>query len=350
MTPRPAISRAAALVVIALVPLVAVGPAAAARPVPLRALAAEHGITIGSAANLAALTTDRRYRTQLGQQLGSLTPENEMKWDTIHPARDTYDFTQADRLVAYARRNGMQVRGHTLVWQNQNPGWLTNGTFTRDEWIAILVDHITTVVGHYRGQIAQWDVVNEAMDAAGNLRDTIWLRHIGPEYIELAFRAARAADPDAELYYNDFGAGGVGAKADAVYDMVSSLVDRGVPIDGVGTQAHWSAVACSPCGPNMAGNMARLDAIGLDAAITEIDVRIALPVSPEELDVQADLYAMFLRVCMDAPNCDTFTMWGFTDRYSWVPQAFPGFGAALIYDEAYAPKPAETAIRQTLEA
>ena len=191
-----------------------------------------------------------------------LTPENAMKFGLVHPEPDRYDFADADYIVGFAEAHGMQVRGHNLVWHFQLPTWLTEGTWTRDELIDILHQHITTVVGHYRGRVAAWDVVNEAIADDGSLRDTIWLRGIGPEYIDMAFRWAHEADPDALLFYNDYAGEGLGAKSDAIYALVQGLLERGVPINGVGLQMHVS-LRWSPQPQDVAANMERLGALGL---------------------------------------------------------------------------------------
>ena len=137
---------------------------------------------------------------------------------------------------------------------SQLPAWLTEGTWTRDELIAIIREHITTVVGHYRGRVAAWDVVNEGVGDDGSLRDTIWLRGIGPEYIDMAFRWAHEADPDALLFYNDYAGEGLGTKSDAIYALVQGLLERGVPINGVGLQMHVS-LRWSPQPQDVAANM-----------------------------------------------------------------------------------------------
>ena len=182
-------------------------------PTPsLRSLAQARGIAIGAAVGPQYLRDEPAYAETLGREFSMLTPENAMKFGLVHPDRDRYDFTDADYIVDFAEAHGMQVRGHNLVWHFQLPTWLTEGTWTRDELIAILHEHITTVVGHYRGRVAAWDVVNEAVGDDGSLRDTIWLRGIGPEYVDMAFRWAHEADPDALLFYNDY-AGGAWARS-----------------------------------------------------------------------------------------------------------------------------------------
>jgi endo-1,4-beta-xylanase len=279
-----------------------------------------------------------------------LVAENAMKFDAMHPAQNTYNFTDADALVAYAEANNMVVRGHTLVWHSQIPGWLTGGNFTRDQVIAIMRDHIMTVVGRYRGRILAWDVVNEAVsDNNGQMRtDSFWHQRIGPEYIAMAFQFAREADPNAILYYNDYSAEGSGAKSDAVFNLVSGLVSQGVPIDGVGWQMHQ----INPFRIQQAHrtNAQRLGSLGLEVSITEMDVRISLPTTAQELSEQALAYRDLVEFCLAQPNVKTLVTWGFTDKYSWIPGFFSGFGDALIFDMNYQPKPAYTSMLSALGA
>src|SRR5262245_54450001 len=163
-----------------------------------------------------------------------------MKWGPVHPAEDRWDFEPADRLVAFAEAHGMAVHGHALVWHRQLPPWLDPGMTPR-RMAGVLAGHIETLVGRYRGRVTAWDVLNEALADAGGLRRTASLREVGPGYIAQAFRLAHAADPDARLYYNDYGAEGGGVKADAVHALVLRLLDEGVPIHGVGLEMHLRA-------------------------------------------------------------------------------------------------------------
>jgi len=269
-----------------------------------------------------------------------LTPENDMKWNMIHPQPGVYDLAAADLDVAFAQHHGMAVRGHNLAWGYGNPAWLTTVPFTRDELINILHDHIATVVGHYRGRVAQWDVVNEG------LMGGFWRDHIGPDYIDMAFRWAHEADPGAKLFYNDSGAEGLGAASDAVYNLVRVLKQRGVPIDGVGLESHFDLNPLPLA--DIAANMRRINALGLETAITELDVRVRVPASAPDLARQGAIYNGLLATCLAAPKCKTFVSWGFTDKVSWIPSAFPGYGAALPFDQNYNPKPAYFGLRAGL--
>jgi endo-1,4-beta-xylanase len=213
--------------------------------------------------------------------------------------------------------------------------------------IAILKEHITTVVGRYRGQIEAWDVVNEAIGSDGKLRDSIWLETIGPDYIDMAFEWAHKADPKAKLFYNDYSNEGKNTKSDAIFKMVKGMVERGVPINGVGLQMHIDLLD-PPNWKDVADNMQRLSDFGFEVHITEMDVRIQQPVTENQLTKQANIYYNAMQTCLNATNCKAFVMWGFTDLYSWIPGSFPGYGSALIFDEFFNPKPAYDALMQVL--
>jgi endo-1,4-beta-xylanase len=269
---------------------------------------------------------------------GSVTPENELKWEITEPERGRYEFGAADRIVGFAQKHAMAVRGHVLVWHLQNPGWLND--LSPAQVRAALADHIRTLMRRYAGRISEWDVVNEAMGDDGRLRPSLWLDKLGPGYIGLAFRLAHAADPQAKLFYNDYGAEGQGTKADAVYALVATLKRAGVPIDGIGLQAH---VDTRPP-PGYAQNIARFAKLGLRIELTEMDVRTRTDTAA---DRQAQA-AQFERLAGGCPQCARFTVWGLDDDDSWVPGAYPGFGHATLLDGDLRPKPAFYAFRRAL--
>lgn len=319
---------------------------AGSQSVPLRDLAAAHGIRFGTAVGMTALEEDARYRSRVVAEFSSVTPEVVMKWGLIEPRRGVQQWHDADTLVDFAQRNGQLVRGHALVWHKQVPAWVDEDTMSRSELRTILRRHITEMVGHYNGRVSHWDVVNEAFDDDGNLRDTIWLRALGPDYIADAFRWANAADPRALLYYNDNNISWKGRKSDAVLKLVRELRAQGVPIHGVGFQGHLGIQY--GLHDDIAENYRRFDAAGLRVAVTEADVRMVLPVDQRKLAQQAQGYTQLLQACLSTPRCDSFTVWGFTDRYSWVPGTLPGQGAAALWDADYQPKPALQAVRELL--
>jgi endo-1,4-beta-xylanase len=316
---------------------------------PLRAPADERGFFIGAAVDMSPFRNEPQYLETLRREFNIIVAENAFKMDAVRPSRTTFNFTDTDALVSFAQANNMRVRGHTLIWHNQLPGWLVNGNFTRDQVIDIMRDHIFTFVGRYRGLVWSWDVVNEAIDDSnGALRNSFWLQRIGPDYIRLAFEFARQADPEATLYYNDYSIEGMNTKSNAVYNLVSSLKNQGVPIDGVGWQMHQiNGFRIQTANQT---NARRLAALGLEISLTEMDVRISLPTTPDELQQQALAYSDSINFCLTEPNCKALATWGFTDKYSWIPGTFSGTGDALIFNTNYQPKPAYFALLDGLEA
>jgi endo-1,4-beta-xylanase len=320
----------------------------AAQTQPLRVAADQHNFYIGAAVAMAPFASEPAYYQILRREFNILVAENAFKWDSVRPSRTTFHFTDTDSLVNFAEANRMKVRGHTLVWHNQLPSWLTNGNFSRDEVIEILRQHIITFVERYRGRIWAWDVVNEAIDdTTGGFRtNSFWYQKLGPEYISLAFRFAREADPEAKLYYNDYSIEGLNAKSNAVYQLVSDLKSQGVPIDGVGWQMHQ--LNNFRIQEQHRSNARRIADLGLELSMTELDVRIQLPATAEKLQQQAQAYRDAIAFCRSESHCKALVMWGFTDKYSWIPGTFNGQGDALIYDASYQPKPAHAALYEVL--
>lgn len=295
---------------------------------------------------------DRKYRQVLGRYFNSVTPENQLKWEFVHPEKNKYNFKAADAIVRFAKQNGQQLRGHTLIWHSQNPEWLEKGNFSKRELRKILKDHVTKVVGRYRGKIAQWDVANEIFDQDGKLRtqENIWLRELGPGVIADVLRWAHKADPRAKLFFNDWGAEGINAKSDAYLKLMKDLRKKGVPIHGFGVQGHLSLQYDFP--EDLAQNLKRFANAGFETAITEVDVRIVLPESgvptDEQLAQQAEYYRKLLEGCLAVRTCKSFTIWGTINKYSWVPVFFQGEGEATIFTDDWKPKPAYKALQDTL--
>ncbi|MEP6617951.1 MAG: endo-1,4-beta-xylanase [bacterium] len=314
----------------------------------LRYYATKSGRYMGT--SLDALFGGTAYNALVAKEFNMFTPGNVLKWDAVHPARTTYNFTKPDAMLAFAQANGMKMRGHTLAWVNQNPGWLTSGTWTADTLTQILKDHIATVVGHYRGTIYAWDVVNEAFnDGAAALRANVWSNVIGRPYIETAFRAARAADPATLLFYNDYNIETAGAKQDSVYNMIVDFKARGVPIDGVGLQAHFLVNADGTGAPSKAQLQAtfqRFAALGIRIHVTELDVRVQTAnTSSAAFAAQNQAYADIATACFSVTACEALIVWGVTDSESWIPGTFPGWGSALLFDGAMTKKTTYTAVK-----
>ncbi|MFG3102282.1 endo-1,4-beta-xylanase [Streptomyces sp. NPDC048182] len=324
--------------------LTPLAPAGAAEPGSLDALAAAQGRRFGTAVDDAGLA-DPAYTTVAAREFGRVTPANAMKWDAVEPRQGAFSFARGDALVDFARAHGQQVRGHTLVWHSQLPGWVA--ALPAAQVRGAMENHIAQVAGHWKGKIHTWDVVNEPFNDDGTFRTTSpFYAAMGEDYIAYAFRAARAADPDAKLYLNDYNTEGSGAKADAMYRLASRLKAQGVPLDGVGFQVHLATQYGFPYG--MQANLQRFADLGLDVAITELDVRMPLPVDAAKTAVQNDYYRRAVEACLGVTRCESVTVWDFTDKYSWVPSAFPGQGSAALYDEQYRPKAAYDAVRQAL--
>ena len=323
--------------------LLLAAPAAHAADTPLRDLAEAKGKVMGTAVTGSKLTGT--YGEIAGREFNSLTPGNAMKWGSVEPSRGSHDWAEADRIVDFAEAHGQQVRGHTLLWHQQNPDWLTSGSWTRDQLGAIVQDHIATEVGRYKGRIAAWDVVNEPFNEDGTYRPTLFHTTLGQDYIAQALTGARAADPGAKLYINDYNVEGVNAKSTALYNLVKSLKERGIPIDGVGLQAH---LIVGQVPSTLQQNIQRFADLGVDVAITELDIRTQLPMTPAKLTQQAADYKAVMNACVALARCTGVTVWGFTDSDSWIPDTFPGQGAATPYDENYQPKPAYHAIAEAL--
>jgi GH35 family endo-1,4-beta-xylanase len=313
---------------------------------PLRNAAAASGKLVGAAVK-SSLLADSRYAGVLGRHFNYLTAEFEMKWDAIERTRDSNNFAAGDAIVAFGQANGMRIKGHALIWHGSVPGWLS--ALPAADFRAAFEAHIRSVGEHFRGRVVAWDVVNEAIaDDGPGLRDTVFRLKLGDQYIADAFRLARQADPQALLFYNDYGGEGLSAKSDRIYSLVQGLRAQGVPIDGVGLQMHVSATS-APSEANIAANMRRLAALGLFVNISEMDVRIRdVPGTTQaRLDVQKSVYRSIVGVCVAEPRCDGVTFWGFTDAHSWIDAQY-GADDPLIFDEQYAVKPAYYGILDAL--
>jgi endo-1,4-beta-xylanase len=330
--------------------LTALGLTSAQTKPGLRALADVKGILIGTAVDPGVLfdTLEPEYAKILFKEFSVITPENAMKFSALSGARGKYNFSGPDALVALAAKNNQRVRGHTLIWHEQLPNWLIKEiaakTPSRDEMMALMTQHINTVAGHFAGKLAYWDVVNEAITESGGLRETPWLKAIGPDYIANAFTLARAADPKAKLCYNDFNTDGFNPKSDRVYLLVKELKALNAPIDCVGFQAHVDQNFSSQ-GARLKENLERFAALGLEVQFTEVDVQLkgSAP-KADRLAAQAKVYGELLGACLSVKGCTAFVMWGFTDAHSWRAGNEP-----LIFDSGYKSKPAYDALKRTLE-
>ncbi|TFK74187.1 endo-1,4-beta xylanase [Pluteus cervinus] len=298
----------------------------------------------GSATDNPTLT-DEPYISILSDnhQFTQITPANSMKWETVEPQRGVFNFTGGDQIVAFAKKNGQIVRGHTCVWHSQLAPWVAAGNFDNSTLQQIVKDHTTAVVSHWKGQIYAWDVVNEIFNDDGTWRPSPFSDIIGPSFVELAFRTAHKADPNAKLYLNDYNIDGLGPKSTAVVNLVKSLKAAKAPIHGIGLQAHMISGSIPT---DIKQNIEQFTKLGVEVAITELDIRITLPVTPEKLEQQKKDYAAVVAACNSVKGCIGVTVWDFTDKYSWIPSVFAGEGDALPWDKDLVRKPAYDGIVQ----
>ncbi|MEU7900538.1 endo-1,4-beta-xylanase [Nonomuraea sp. NPDC049152] len=317
----------------------------------LRTLAAARNLRIGAAVHDRGLAMDNGYRDKLRYEFNSVTPETAMKWVNLEPEPGVHTWEKADAVVAFAQQNNQMVRGHTLVWHGALPTWISNGSLTDEELRAALRQHVETTVTRYAGRVAVWDVVNEALAEDGSLKQTIWFKRLGPGYIADAFRWARAADPSAKLYINDYNAEWSNPKRAGLYNLVRDLRAQGVPIDGVGFQTHSLIKDPTPetiLPTQLKSTLELFAGLGVDVAVTELDVRIKMPVDERKLAAQAEIYRRTTAACVAVSRCVSLTVWSVTDRYSWVPSVVPGWGAAHPLDTDLAKKPAYAQMQAVL--
>ncbi|KAL1850375.1 hypothetical protein Daus18300_012970 [Diaporthe australafricana] len=289
--------------------------------------------------------------TSSTENFGQLTPANGQKWDATEATQGSFSFANGDVVPKFAKKNGQIVRCHTLLYRSQLPSWVTSGTWTADTLTSMLETHISNVAGHYKGQCYSWDVVNEAIDDDGNYRDTVFFQALGADYIPLAFKAAAAADPDAKLYYNDYNIEATNAKQQKAVELVKLVKDAGERIDGMGLQGHF-IVGSMSSQDDLESVMNEFVAAGVsEVAYTEFDVKFdSLPYDDAGLEQQAQDYTTVIKACLKVEACVGWTVWDWTDKYSWVPNTFPGQGGACLYDENLEPKPAFFSVSSVLAA
>lgn len=319
----------------------------------LNQLAVDAGLSYFGTATDVNEITDEAYRLILddSNEFGMLTPGNSLKWDTVEPQQGVFDFSRGQQLVDLAEANGQQFRCHVLVWHQQLPSWLTGGTWTNETLVAVMKNHITKTVQYFGDACYAWDVVNEMFDDSGNYRESIFYKVIGPEYISIALQSAAEAAASTgvspKLYLNDYNLVYDGLKGMAYRNLIADLQSRDIPIDGVGFQGHM-IVKSMPSEDDLVRVFSTFTDLDVEIALTELDIRLKLPATEEQLEQQAKDYKTIVGACRKTTNCIGITIWDFTDRYSWVPSTFPGYGAALPWDDELVPKPAYQAIAAAL--
>lgn len=290
-----------------------------------------------------------------GPEFGSLTPENSMKWDATEPNRGQFSWGGADQVANFATQNGKQLRCHTLVWYSQLPGWV-NQINNNATLMQVMTNHINQVMGRYKGKCTHWDVVNEALNEDGTLRDNVFLRVIGEQYLPISFRIAAAADPASKLYYNDYNLEYGEAKHQGALRIVKLVQSWGVKIDGVGLQGHLvseptgTQSVVTPSTEVLTKTLQDYADLGVDVAYTEIDIRMKTPSNAQKQQAAAEAWARVAQSCLNVKRCVGMTIWGVSDKYSWVPQTFSGEGDALLWNNNYQKKPAYTAFLNAINA
>ena len=346
---------------------------AAEAPVTLKE-AFEGDFYVGAALNGRQVSgNDPQALTIIENQFNTISPENLLKWESVHPQPDVYNFGPADNYVALGEKNNMFVVGHTLVWHNQTPKWVfedeKGNPVSREVLLKRMEDHIKTVAGRYKGKIDSWDVVNEALNDDGTLRQSKWMQIIGEDYLQKAFVFAREADPEMELYYNDYNLWKPEKRAGAVR-LVRSLQEKGIKVDGIGMQGHYGLNA--PSLEDIEASIKAFSDLGVKVSFTEVDIDVlpnpsgragadidatfefderynvyttGLPDSVQQqlTNRYADLFALFRK---HSDKIDRVTFWGVTDNDSWLNN-WPIRGRTsypMLFDRQYQPKPAFNAV------
>jgi endo-1,4-beta-xylanase len=321
---------------------------------PLRKLAAQRGIAVGTATDVWPPLHDAKFESLLAEQFDTAAP-TEFYWPTTRGEDQDYFFLPADLMVNFAHVHQQKVNGYFLTWDFELPQWVQDIGHGGDESALgkAMDDHIRTLVGRYKGKMNAWLVANEAIwgpdeNNGGPARygDSIWHDVLGPEYIERAFRVAHEVDPGAQLLYNETGAEAVGPKADFMVDMAKQLVEKRVPINGIGLQFHLHH-AKLPKMEDVKANFDRIAALGLDIYITELDVSLEgrTGTDAEKKELQANVYRDVLKVCLSTPRCKSYTVFGFGDRYAWDEL---GDASPLMFDKEYVAKPAFFSVQTEL--
>lgn len=303
----------------------------------------------GGAVNISLLKNNTSYRNVAIKEYSSLTAENAMKFGSLHPAENTWTWSDADYLVTFAQQNNQRIHGHTLIWYKSLPNWVTNFTGDSAAWENLMKTHIQTVVTHFKGKVASWDVVNEAFEDDGTLRNSVWKQHLGNDYIARCFQYAHEADPNAVLIYNDYGHEYSSARRTAIYGLANSLVSRGIPINGLGLQMH---TRYNQTTSNLAAAINGAAATGLKVHIAELDIvvnpdsKTTITFTPALAELQAQQYKFIVQTYNAIPKAQQFgiTTWNVGDADSWIRSTYSRSDWPLPFDDYYQRKPAYHAI------
>lgn len=309
-------------------------------------------LNIGAALFPSGLVYEPAYRKIYNQQFNAMVPENAMKMPDLWPNEAAgIQWKDADTLVNFAMRNGKKIRGHNLLWYQGIPGWFAAKTWQPDTMRKFLKNYVHTVVGRYKGKIYEWDVVNEIIEDAGvNFRSFIVTNTLGNSIVDSMFVWAHQADSNAILVYNDYAIETGGTKFNTVFSMVQSMKQRGIPIHGVGFQCHFGNNSGSGFYSSIENTVRQIAALGVKVSFTEIDMALDKPIQQPDYVSQGSCYAQMLRIVLrNRPIMNTFMMWGFTDKHSWIPQYFTNRDETLPIDRNYYPKPAYDSLLAVLK-
>lgn len=318
----------------------------------IKKLAESKGILIGAEIDPTLLEKEEKYADTLKQHFNCTVAGNHMKFKYLEPEKDKFTFDIVDRMINFAQKNQMKIRGHTLCWhhESQLPDWILKKELTAKELEKILVNHIQKVVSHFKGKVFAWDVINEGINHQGDglRKSNPWIKAIGEEVFDIAFHTAHQADPDCILFYNDYEIETINQKSDFLLELLRKLLKRGVPIHGIGFQYHYP-LEKAPSSGEVLKNMKRFEDLGLQIHITELDIWLKMPYENSKLIEQANAYKEAFKAAINCKSCKAVLTWGFTDKYSWIPHFTKGaYGDPLIFDKNYLPKPAYYAICEVL--
>jgi endo-1,4-beta-xylanase len=303
------------------------------------------GFPFGASINLDLLNSKAAYAALVAKEFNSVTAENVMKMDAIQPTQGNFTFGQADYLVSFAQKHGMRVHGHALVWYQALPAWVTNFKGDSSAWENMLKTHIQTEVAHFKGKVASWDVVNEAIDEDGTLRKNVWLQHLGPDYVARSFQYAHQADPNALLFYNDYGHEYSAVKRAAMIALVTDMKKRGIPVDGIGMQMHTNI---NTTDSDISASITAVANTGLKVHISELDISVNMnndqnmTFTAAVATAQSQKYQSVVKAYNALPAAQKFgiTTWDVSDGDSWIPIYYHRPDWPLPFDASYKRKAA----------
>lgn len=308
---------------------------------------------IGCAINFDFLNNDNFYRNISLQQFNSITPENIFKASFLHPSESVFDWVNADSLVRFCKINQKRLHGHTLLWHQQLPNWMNYFQGNLQQWEAMMKSHIQTIITHFKNDVKAWDVVNEAFNEDGTLRNNIWKQHLEDSYLEKAYNYAKDVDANILLFYNDYNIESNNNKRQAVLQCLNNLRNRGVKIDGIGLQMHINTYSTDQS--EIANTIKLFSDNGYKVHLSEVDISVN-PLSLTSINKeiafqrQANLLGGIIKAYNQLPQRNQYgiTFWGISDKDSWIPAYYNRIDYPLLYDDNYSPKPMYCALKNNL--